>query len=76
MTAQEKAMQLVDKMYMLDDPSGNYPMCFDIAKECALVAVDQMMLVLPFTESNRSLNEYAIQMQKYLELVRHEIKRL
>lgn len=76
MTPKEKAKELVDKMYMLDDPSGNYPMCFDIAKNCALLTVDQMMLVLPFTDKNKSLNEYAMQMQKYLELVRHEIKRL
>jgi hypothetical protein len=80
MTAAEKAMQLVDiYRYMLmntDTDCGEEILCTMIAKKCALVAVDQMMLVLPFTDSNRSLNEYAIQMQKYLELVRHEIKRL
>jgi hypothetical protein len=39
MTAKEKAKELFDKMYMLDDPMGNYPMCFDTAKQCALIAV-------------------------------------
>jgi hypothetical protein len=74
MTPKEKAKELVDKMYMLDDPNGNYPMCFDIAKECALVAVDEMILVLPFTNTNYSLNEYAIHLQKYLEQVKQEIE--
>ena len=43
MTPQEKAIELVDKMYMVDDPIGNYPMCFDIAKQCALIAVDELI---------------------------------
>lgn len=40
MTAKEKAKQLFDKMYLVDDPMGNYPMCFDTAKQCALIAID------------------------------------
>lgn len=40
MIPQEKAKELFDKMYMVDDPMGNYPMCFDTAKQCALIAVD------------------------------------
>ena len=43
MTPQEKAIELVDKMYMVDDPIGNYPMCFDTAKQCALIAVDELI---------------------------------
>lgn len=46
MTPKEKAKELVDKMYMLDDPNGNYPMCFDIAKECALVTSNEVMMYL------------------------------
>jgi hypothetical protein len=42
MTAKEKAKELFDKMYMVDDPMGNYPMCFDTAKQCALIAVDEI----------------------------------
>jgi hypothetical protein len=44
--------------------------------KCALIAVDEMMLVLPFTDTNAALNEYAIHLQKYLEQVKHEIKKL
>jgi hypothetical protein len=42
MTPKEKAKELFDKMYMVDDPMGNYPMCFDTAKQCALIAVDEI----------------------------------
>lgn len=41
MTPKEKAQELFDKMYMVDDPIGNYPMCFDTAKQCALIAIDE-----------------------------------
>jgi hypothetical protein len=43
MTPKEKAKELVDKMYMVDDPMGNYPMCFDTAKQCTLIAVDELI---------------------------------
>lgn len=70
MTPKEKAKELVDKYYNFGDQE------FDYSKDFALIAVDQMMLVLPFTDKHKALNEYAIQMQKYLEQVRHEIKKL
>jgi hypothetical protein len=38
--AEEKAKEIFDKMYLVDDPMGNYPMCFDTAKQCALIAVN------------------------------------
>lgn len=71
MTPKEKAKELVDKMYMLDDPNGNYPMCFDIAKECALVAVNEM---LDFRNS-LYINEGSLAHQ-YLIEVKHEIQKL
>lgn len=43
MTPNEKAKELVDKMYFVDDPMGNYPMCFGTAKQCALIAVDEIL---------------------------------
>ena len=78
MTPKEKAKELVDKMYSVDDYDDyNAPaMQYEHARKCALIAVDEMILVLPFTDSNASLNEYAIQLQKYLEQVKHEIEKL
>lgn len=44
MTAIEQhAKKIFDKMYAVEDPMGNYPMCFDTAKQCALIAVDFMI---------------------------------
>ena len=43
MTAKDKAKELFDKMYFVDDPIGNYPMCFETAKQCALIAIDEMI---------------------------------
>ena len=40
MTPKEKAQEIFNKMYQVDDIMGNYPMCFDTAKKCALIAVD------------------------------------
>jgi len=44
MTPKEKANELFNKMYMAEDPMGNYPMCFDTARECALILVDESIL--------------------------------
>jgi len=43
MTAQEKAKELVDKFLKPVDTWHNYPMCFDTAKQCALIAVDEII---------------------------------
>jgi len=48
MTPKEKAKELFDKMYLVDDIMGNYPMCFDTAKKCALIAVDEIIKELEF----------------------------
>ena len=42
LTPKEKAKEIFDKMYFVDDPMGNYPMCFETAKQCALIAVDEI----------------------------------
>ena len=72
MTPQEKAKELVHKMYMLDDPNGNYPMCFDIAKECALVAVEEVRF---FHERLFYATEGSL-FDDYLNKVKHEIEKL
>jgi hypothetical protein len=43
MTAVEKAKEIFNKMYQVDDIMGNYPMCFDTAKKCALIAVEEII---------------------------------
>jgi hypothetical protein len=82
MTPKEKAINLVnnylciDEIYNVDLFCDECGISNDAAKYCALIAVDEMISVLPFTAIHRSLNEYAIQMHKYLEKVKEEIEKL
>jgi hypothetical protein len=70
MTPKEKAKELFNKMYHVDDPMGNYPMCFDTAKQCALISVDEIIEALSF-HSWQNRNEI-----EYYEEVKHEIEKL
>jgi hypothetical protein len=42
MTPEEKAKELFYKMFKVKSTSG-YPMCFDTAKQCALIAVNEIL---------------------------------
>ena len=77
MTAKEKARELVDefqKQIFFD--VTNERLDIEEAKGCALIAVDQMISVLPFTDINTSLGKYCEKERAYLEEVRHEIQKL
>jgi hypothetical protein len=80
MTPKEKAEDLVDRHITLFKHYDSNPRLneglYKYFKKCALITVDEMISVLPFTAIHRSLNEYAIQMHKYLEQVKHEIEKL
>jgi hypothetical protein len=67
MTPKEKARELFNKMYHVDDPMGNYPMCFDTAKQCALIAVDEIIYVL---------DRYIDPVRSYWEQVKNEIQKI
>jgi len=71
MSAKEKAKELLDKMYNVEDPMGNYPMCFDTAKQCALVAVNEMIDI----RNGLYINEGSIA-HKWLLDVKNEIEKL
>jgi hypothetical protein len=43
MTPKEKAKEIFNRMYQVSDIMDNYPMCFDTAKQCALIAVDEII---------------------------------
>jgi hypothetical protein len=80
MTPKDKAKELVDTYRIMlmnsDTECGEEILCTVIAKYCAVIAVEQMILVLPFTDTNFTLNEYAINLQKYLDQLKHEIELL
>ena len=46
MTPKEKAKELFDKMYNSKDLMGIYPMCFETSKQCALIAVDEILEII------------------------------
>lgn len=64
MTPKEKAEELFLKMYNTEDPMGNYPMCFDTAKQCALIAVDEIMQFLTQASKYLAFPEQIIYWQK------------
>jgi len=72
MTPKEKAEKLFNQMYMTEDPMGNYPMCFDTAKQCALIAVEEKLETL---NTIKFVIDCIDLRQDYLE-VKHEIEKL
>jgi hypothetical protein len=41
-----KAKEIFKAMYDVEDLMGNYPMCFETAKQCAIIAVDRIISTL------------------------------
>lgn len=69
MTAKEKAIELVDKMY-----SVNFKIDSHTAKKCALIAVDEIILVI---DSGRYLQLITyIEQLNYWNEVKKEIEKL
>ena len=48
MTPKEKSQEIVDSMMRTGDPHHTECICFEIAKRCALIAVDEIMHVFRF----------------------------
>ena len=67
-----KAKEIFNKMYKVDDPLGSYPMCFDTAKQCALIAV-KLRLEAYFEYYDIIYGEGSFQ---YWEQVKEEIENL
>jgi uncharacterized membrane protein len=76
MTPKEKAINLVDsyrKILMNEDTEcGNEILCTVIAKQCALIAVDEILDVDYFDMSE----EHFENIMEYWEQVKNEIKKL
>jgi len=64
MTPKEKAKELFDKIYKLDNRAW-----YDVAKQCALIAVDEILNNDGFTRFDQYLTEY-------WQEVKHEIEQL
>jgi len=80
MTPKEKAQNLFNKIYEVEDTLGNYPMCVETAKKCALITVDEIIKVCPYLDSSNrvDLNELDAPIEQYVsfwEEVQIEIQR-
>lgn len=76
MTPTEKAKELVDKMYYsrrYDDTENYIPQrSFDHAKQCAIIALQEMIELL----DKLPMNEDVIEQFAYLQEVKQEIQKL
>jgi hypothetical protein len=75
MTPKEKAKELVDKMYLVDDSMGNYPMCYETARQCALITVDEILNALSSDRISYG-GEYRYEESDFWIYVKEEIKKL
>lgn len=74
MTPQEKAQELHNKIYQLECSKhfDDYSVCFCIAKQCALIAVDEMINTCDIFIDGK----YFVLQKLYLEEVKTEIEKL
>jgi len=77
MTAKEKADELIDKMYYIgrydDKEDYNPTMAWERAKQCALIAVDEMLNEYP---SQVPKDSYEMERHLYWQEIKQEIEKL
>lgn len=73
MTQQEKAKQIVFKIYDTLLAAGNLQ-CYPEAKQCALIAVDEILWeIIKYADNSR---EYVVENSLYWQQVKQEIEKL
>jgi len=77
MTPKDKANELHTKMVLVKDGLHEYTMCFDTAKQCALIAVDEIIKYLPNINNTPPIrrNEECFYFQYWVG-VKQEIEKL
>jgi hypothetical protein len=81
MTAKEKAEELIDRFIdesvVIDDDIQYYhPKPFSLARQCALIAVDEMIESYEFDVISDMTNKRYIDKLNYLDEVKQEIEKL
>jgi hypothetical protein len=82
MIPQEKAQELVDKYRLIlintETDAGEEILCTNIAKQCALIAVDEMMEVYASSLYAMGLEKHVaeITQSEYLQQIKQEIEKL
>lgn len=54
---EKKAREIYEKMYYAEDVQGNYPMCKNTAKQCALICVDRN--IIKYTELINQMDDFS-----------------
>jgi len=80
MTAEEEALELVNKFTYEISGIDKYNYCLDshirfTAKQCALIAVDEIIEYLQYKWETIGFSEYLMDINKYIE-VKQEIEKL
>lgn len=75
MTPKEKAFELVMKMRKVELWIEEH-IDWKASKQCALIAVNQMISMLPFTDLTTYIGKWCEQQRQYLEEVKQEIEKL
>jgi hypothetical protein len=70
MTAKEKAKELYDKMYLVPELNGSCILTKHTAKQCALIAVDEII------NSRPAITDSQIEYKNYWQEVKQEIEKL
>jgi hypothetical protein len=78
MTAKEEAQELIHKFAKPIDALHKYPMCYETSKQCALIAVDEIILT---TFKKESWDKWFLIPQiesttEYWQEVKQEIEKL
>jgi hypothetical protein len=73
---EEYALELVNKFRRITDERGLRSIKLEHAKQCALIAVDEMISMLPFTDLTTYIGKWCEQQRQYLEDVKQEIEKL
>lgn len=74
MTPKEKAGKIYNSMYKVKNIIGDYPMTKTTAKQCSLIAVDEILKISYFTDENRT--EEDDMYKNYWVQVKEEIEKL
>ena len=75
MTPKEKAIELYNKFYNTSSHPHHVETRQQIAKQCAMIAVDEIIEYLQYKWDTIGFAEYLIDMNEYIE-VKQEIEKL
>ena len=65
----EKAKEIFDKIYNVEDSMGDYPMCYETTKKCANILVEEIIKEFDYNSKKDSKQGFWQQVKKEIELL-------